>query len=126
GRVWGRGGEKVVVVATWGAMTTVLYFGTLHVRLFAARVLPPTAVDTAIPFVPLFVIPYLSFFLLVLLPLWLISDRRELRGAAFGDGVIVAISSLAFFFWPTPIPYSGVPPPPPAVVPPRLRRPSFP
>ena len=102
--------EKTVVFATMGAMTTVLYFGTLHVRLFAARVLAPTAVDAAIPFVPLFVVPYLSFFLLVLLPLWLISDRRELRDAAFGFGLIVVISSLAFLFWPTAIPYSDVHP----------------
>src|SRR5437899_5673017 len=102
--------EKTVVFATLGAMTTVLYFGTLHYRLFAARVLAPTTVDTAIPFVPLFVIPYLSFFLMVLLPLWLISDRRELRDAAFGYGLIVAISSLAFLFWPTAIPYSDVHP----------------
>ena len=102
--------EKTVVFATMGAMTTVLYFGTLHVRLFPARVLAPTAVDTAIPFVPLFVVPYLSFFLLVLLPLWLISDRRELRNAAFGYGLILAISSLAFLFWPTAIPYSDVHP----------------
>ena len=100
--------EKTVVFASMGAMTTVLYFGTLHVRLFPARVLAPTAVDTAIPFVPLFVIPYLSFFLLLLLPLWLISDRRELRDAAFGYGLIVAISSAVFLFWPTAIPYSDV------------------
>jgi len=102
--------EKTFVLATLGAMTTVLYFGTLHVRLFPARVLAPTAFDTAIPFVPLFVIPYLSFFLLVLLPLVVISDRRELRDAAFGYGLILAISSLTFLFWPTAIPYSDVHP----------------
>ena len=36
--------EKIVVFATMGAMTAVLYFGTLHVRLFPARVLATTAV----------------------------------------------------------------------------------
>src|SRR4029453_18602998 len=102
--------EKTAVFATLGELTKVLYFGTLHNQLFAARVLAPTAVDTAIPFVPLFVIPYLSFFPLVLLPLLLISDRRELRDAAFGYGLIVAISSLMFLFWPTAIPYSDVHP----------------
>ena len=47
--------------------------------------------DAAIPFVALFAIPYLSFFLLVLLPLVLIADRRELRNAAFGYGLIVVM-----------------------------------
>src|SRR2546428_1240252 len=93
--------DKTVVFVTLGTITTVLYFGTLHVPLFAAAVLAPTAVDAAIPFVPLFVVPYLSFFLLVLLPLLMISDRRELWDGAFGFGMIVVISSLAFLFWPT-------------------------
>ena len=61
--------EKTVVFATLGTITAAVYFGTLHVPLFAAPVLAPTAVDAAIPFVPLFVVPYLSLFLLVLLPL---------------------------------------------------------
>ena len=100
--------ERTVAFATLGAMTTALYFGTLHYRLFPPHVLVPTAVDTAIPFVPVFVIPYLSFFLLVPLPLLLISDRRELRDAAFGYGLIVVSSSLTFLFWPTAIPYSDV------------------
>jgi len=90
------------------AASPILYFGTLHYRLFPPHVLVPTAVDTAIPFVPVFVIPYLSFFLLVPLPLLLISDRRELRDAAFGYGLIVVSSSLTFLFWPTAIPYSDV------------------
>ena len=62
--------------------------------------------DTAIPFVPLFVVPYLSFFLLILLPLLVISDRRETADIAFGFGTIVAASSLTFLFWPTAIPFS--------------------
>ena len=102
--------EKTVVFATLGSITAALYFGTLHVRLFAPRVLAPTAVDAAIPFVPLFVVPYLSFFLLILLPLLVISERRELWDAAFGFGMIVVISSLTFLFWPTAIPFSDVHP----------------
>ena len=99
-----------MVFATLGAITVALYSGTLHVPLFAAAVLAPTAVDAAIPFVPLFVVPYLSFFLLVLLPLVVISERRELWDAAFGFGLIVVMSSLTFLFWPTAIPFSDVHP----------------
>ena len=102
--------EKTVVFAALGAIMAALYFGTLHVPLFAAAVLAPTAVDAAIPFVPLFVVPYLSFFLLVLLPLVVISERRELWDAAFGFGLIVVMSSLTFLFWPTAMPFSDVHP----------------
>src|SRR5580765_5771634 len=98
--------DKALVFAKLGTMTTALYFGMPHVRLFAALVLPPTAVDRAIPFLPIFVVPYLSFFLLVLFPLLVISDRQELRDVAFGFGMIVVISSVMFLFWPTTIPYS--------------------
>ena len=103
-------GQKTVVFATLGAITTALYFGTLHVRLFGPAVLTPTAIDAAIPFVPLFVVPYLSFFLLVLLPLLVISDRRAQWDAAFGFGMIVVISSLTFLLWPTAIPFSDIHP----------------
>ena len=102
--------DKMAVFAGLGAMTTALYFGTPHVRLFAALVLAPAGVDAAIPFVPLFVVPYLSFFLLVLLPLLVISDREELRDVAFGFGMIVVLSSVMFLFWPTAIPYADVHP----------------
>ena len=102
--------EKTVVFATLGTITAALYFGTLHIPLFAAAVLAPTAVDAAIPFVPLFVVPYLSYFLLVLLPLWVVSDRRELWDGAFGFGMIVVMSSVIFLFWPTAIPFSDTHP----------------
>src|SRR6266550_4690506 len=101
---------KALVFATLGTITAALYFGTLHVPLFTARVLTPTAVDAAIPFVPLFVVPYLSFFLLILLPLLVISDRGELSDAAFGFGMIVVVSSLMFLFWPTATPFSDIHP----------------
>jgi len=118
--------EKTTVFATVGTITAALYFGTLHVRLFAPAVLAPTAVDAAIPFVPLVVVPYLSLFLLVLVPLLVISDRRELWDAAFGFGMIVVMSSLAFLFWPTAIPFSDIHPLTRAVVAVDLDRNAFP
>ena len=102
--------DKAVVFASLGTITAALYFGTPHVRLFDALVLAPTTVDEAIPFVPLFVLPYLSFFLLLLLPLLVISDREEMRDVTFGFGMIVVLSSVMFLFWPTTIPYSDVHP----------------
>ena len=102
--------EKTVVFAALAAITAALYFGTLHLPLFEAAVLAPTALDAAIPFVPLFVVPYLSFFLLVLLPLLVISERQDLGDAAFGFGLIVVVSNVAFLFWPTAMPLSDVHP----------------
>ena len=100
--------EKLLVFAALAAMTVVLYFGTLQFPLFAPTVLAPTALDAAIPFVPLFVLSYLSFFVLILIPLVVISERRELRDAAFGFGLIVVLSNVIFLFWPTAIPFSDV------------------
>jgi fatty acid desaturase len=102
--------DKAVVFASLGTITAAFYFGTPRVRLFDALVLAPTAVDAAIPFVPLFVLPYLSFFLLLLLPLLVISDREEMRDVAFGFGMIVVLASVMFLFWPTTIPYADVHP----------------
>ena len=98
--------EKTIVFGALGTTTAALYLGTLHAPLFAAAVLAPTAVDSAIPFVPLFVVPYLSSFALVLLALLVITDRRELLDAAFGFGMIVVMASLTFLFWPTAVPFS--------------------
>src|SRR5260221_9242790 len=93
-------GRKTVVFATLGTVTTALHFATLHVRLFGAAVLTPTAVDAAIPFLPLFVVPYLSFFLLVLLPLLVISHRRGPWGPLVGVGVVGLFSSPTVVLWP--------------------------
>ena len=97
--------DKAVVFVALCAMTVAVYFGTLHVHLFAARTLATAALDRAIPFVPIFVAPYLSFFLLLLLPLWLAAERRQLYDLAFGFATIVALSGVVFLFWPTAIPY---------------------
>lgn len=102
--------QRALVFGTLGTLTAALYFGTLRVPLFAPTVLAPTVLDTAIPFVPLFVVPYLSFFVLLVLPLFVIAEPRELRDAAFGFGLIVVLSSLAFALWPTAIPFPDVHP----------------
>jgi fatty acid desaturase len=95
--------EKAALFAVLGAIVTLLYFGTLHASRFAAATVPQTALDRAIPMAPIFLVPYCSFFLLILLPLFVVDDRQELRDVAFGFGLIVAASSVAFYFWPTRI-----------------------
>lgn len=101
---------RAAALVTLGTITTGVYFGTQHVHLYPARVLAPTALDAAIPFVPFFALPYVSFFLLLLLPLLVLSDGRDVWDASFGFGMIVVISGLVFLFWPTAIPYTDVHP----------------
>jgi fatty acid desaturase/membrane-associated phospholipid phosphatase len=95
--------EKALLFALLGVAVTLLYFGTLHSTLFDATPVLVTALDRAIPFVGSFIVPYLSFFLLILLPLFVISDPQELRDVAFGFALIVVASSLVFLLWPTSV-----------------------
>ncbi|HEY2015253.1 MAG TPA: fatty acid desaturase [Bryobacteraceae bacterium] len=102
--------EKTGLFGLLGLMTAACYFGTLHAGMFAATTMPLTALDRAIPFVPQLVAVYLSFFLLILAPLFLIDDSRELRDTAFGFALIVTVSSVAFLLWPTAIPAASTAP----------------
>jgi fatty acid desaturase/membrane-associated phospholipid phosphatase len=95
--------EKAGLVVLIGIAVTLIYFGTLHATLFPATPMPTTALDSAIPFAPTFVISYFSFFVLILMPIFFIEDRRELHDAVFGFGIIVVVSGIAFLFWPTAV-----------------------
>lgn len=96
-------GEKAGLGALMSVAATVIYFGTLHSSFFPATPMPVTFLDRMIPFAPFFIIFYLSFFLLILTPLFAIDDPGELRNSAFGFGLILVISGLIFFFWPTAV-----------------------
>lgn len=98
---------KLRLFAILAVATTILYFGTLQTSLFPAMTVPATWVDRAMPFSPLFLVPYASFFLLILLPLFFVRDRDKLLDVAFGYGLIVLLSSVVFLFWPTRIPSTG-------------------
>ncbi len=95
--------EKAALAVPLTLGILILYFGTLHSSFFNAFPIPDTAVDRAIPFLPVFVVPYFSYYLLLLTPLLVIHESQELRDAAFGYALIVFTSCVAFFFWPTAI-----------------------
>ncbi len=95
--------EKAALAVLLTAEILVLYFATLHSSVFNSIPMPVTAVDRAIPFAPLFVVPYFSFYLLLFTPLFVTNDAQEFRDVAFGFGLIVFTSCVAFFFWPTAI-----------------------
>jgi fatty acid desaturase/membrane-associated phospholipid phosphatase len=102
--------EKLVLFLVLGVLAGVVYFGTLYASVFPAATVPVTALDDMIPLVPAFVVPYCSFFLLILVPLFVIKDRGELRDTAFGFGLIVVLAGIAFLFWPTRIGNTGTHP----------------
>jgi fatty acid desaturase/membrane-associated phospholipid phosphatase len=95
--------EKVGLFVLLSVTVTLLYFGIEHSRLFDAALIPVTPLDRVIPFVSAFIVLYISFFLLILIPLLVVGDPQELRDVAFGFGLIVVVSSVAFLFWPTMI-----------------------
>jgi fatty acid desaturase len=105
-----RPGSRASIVLCVAAITATLYFAIQRTLWFAATTVPATALDRALPFVPIFVVPYLSFFLLILTPLLVIEDRRGFRDVAIGFALIVVASSVAFLFWPTQIPFERTDP----------------
>jgi membrane-associated phospholipid phosphatase len=95
--------EKVIVAAAVTAAILIFYFGSLYSTVFDPILVPNTRVDRAIPFLPIFVIPYFSYYFFLLSPLFIIREMESFRETAFGIGVIVLISCVVFFFWPTAI-----------------------
>jgi fatty acid desaturase len=93
--------EKSGLFALLSLTAALLYFGTQRFVLFDATIMPVTPLDRAIPFAVAFIVPYVSFFLLILTPLLVVEDPQELRDVAFGFGLIVVVSSVAFLLWPT-------------------------
>ena len=85
--------EKIIIFVSLAIAVTLLYFGTLHSSLFAAATVPITTLDHLIPFVPAFIIPYASFFLLILMPCFVVNNRQELRTISFGLAWIVLVSA---------------------------------
>lgn len=96
-------GERLKLFLLMGALAAVVYFGTQHSTLYAAFPMPASAIDRVIRFQWWFIVPYLSFFLLIVLPLFIIGDRQQVRDVAFGFGLIVTISGVMFLFWPTAV-----------------------
>lgn len=80
------------------------YFHVLRHPLFPVTVMPLTFVDRWIAFSPWWMAPYVSLWVYVTLPPFLLTDRREL--AVYGAGAVVlsAVGLAFFFFWPTIVP----------------------
>jgi fatty acid desaturase len=95
--------EKWALFFSLAVAVVLAYFGSLHTFWYADAVIPATPLDGAIPFWPMFVFPYLSFYLLAAAPLLVIHDRQRLRDIAYGFCLIVAVSTIVFLLWPNRI-----------------------
>ena len=87
-----------------GLLVAVPYFEIQRHPLFSATLIPLTSFDRAVPFWEPAIWLYLSFYLLLALPLLLARDRENLYQMAFGFGWIAAISHSLFLVWPTAVP----------------------
>jgi membrane-associated phospholipid phosphatase len=86
-----------------------IYLGSAGAALRAPRVLMPTAIDLAVPFVPWTIWIYLSQFLLV--PWALVSERDDAtRSRAFYAMLLAALlSCVVFVIFPTRVPHPATP-----------------
>jgi fatty acid desaturase/membrane-associated phospholipid phosphatase len=96
--------EKSAILVALGLLVTIPYFATQYYPLFAAKMVPVTALDRVIPLWQPAVCIYLTLYLLLVLPLLLARESGELRKMAFGFAWITVISHLFFAIWPTAIP----------------------
>jgi fatty acid desaturase/membrane-associated phospholipid phosphatase len=87
-----------------GSLVSLPYFWLERHVIFPARVVPMTALDRAIPFVPLAAWLYISLYAQLTLPLWLARDPQRLRQMLYGFAWIAVISHIMFLFWPTAVP----------------------
>lgn len=99
-----RAAEKWGLFAALGLLLALPYFTIQHHLVFAAALVPLTPIDRIAPFFQPAIYIYVSFYLLLLLPLLLGRDERDLRQMALGFGWIVCVSHVLFFVWPTAIP----------------------
>jgi fatty acid desaturase len=99
-----RAGEKWSLFVTLGLLLTVPYFAIQHHLLFSAKVVPLTPLDRLVPFFQPAIYLYVSFYALLVLPLLLARDERNLRQMALGFAWITCVSHILFIVWPTTIP----------------------
>ncbi|MBK8478386.1 MAG: phosphatase PAP2 family protein [Opitutaceae bacterium] len=101
------------VIAEWkikvflgGAIT--LAFGWGYFRLARlpedlATQMPELAIDRAIPFLPAAAIIYLSQFVTMPAIIWLMGSRRQLLACCRGLALLIAVSFIIFYGWPTAV-----------------------
>lgn len=101
------------VIAEWkiklllgGAITALFwggYFRLEHVAQAFVTQMPALAVDRMIPFTPGAAFIYVSQFVTMPLVIWLMTSRRQLLRCCRGLLLLIGVSFLLFYFWPTAV-----------------------
>jgi membrane-associated phospholipid phosphatase len=104
-----------VVRLVSGGVCLALFFGVYGAIGASAAASPttkhvlPTAVDALVPLCPEATLAYLALFPLVLMPLFLASDRRVLARGALAYFLMLAVSVPIWILAPVTVPRSPVP-----------------
>ncbi|HEY3767557.1 MAG TPA: fatty acid desaturase [Candidatus Angelobacter sp.] len=97
---WSR---RTWYLVTIGLLVSLPYFWLERHVAFPVTQVSASAIDRAIPFVPCTAWLYISLYLQLALPVFLVKDATRLRHMVFGFGWIAVVSHLTFFFWPTAV-----------------------
>lgn len=109
-----------IIVAEWkikfllGGVITVLfwaaYFRLEQLSHSSVTQMPALAIDRMVPFMPSTAFVYVSQFVTVPLVVWLMTSRRQLLRCCHGLLLLMSVSFLVFYFWPTVISRPGIVP----------------
>jgi len=82
----------------------VAYFHLLNHPRSAVTVMPLTRWDAVIPFSPIWLLPYVSLWVYVTIPPFILTCGRELALYGMAAAVMSVLGLGVFFFWPTTLP----------------------
>lgn len=98
-----------LVGATLGiTLFFVAYFHVLNHPQYPVTVMPLTAIDHALPFSPIWLLPYVSLWFYVTLPPFLMTNGRQLSLYAVAAALLSVLGLVAFYFWPTTVPVADI------------------
>ncbi|HRE83535.1 MAG TPA: phosphatase PAP2 family protein [Opitutaceae bacterium] len=95
---------KLVGASVGMSLFFVAYFHLLNHPKFPVTVMPLTRWDAAIPFSPLWLLPYVSLWVYVTIPPFIMTRGRELALYGVAAAVMSVLGLAIFFFWPTTLP----------------------
>ncbi len=102
-RVVAQGKAKGALFLVFCLWVQLPYFLNQHFVFFPVTVMPATALDDLVPFVPLATWPYLALYPGGAAVLLLMVDGRQIRRCILGFSLIALVTHLVFFFWPTTV-----------------------
>lgn len=100
---------KLTLLVVLAAVVCVPYFGTQRFVVFPVTFMPQSPLDHWVPFTTGASWAYLSLYPLLILPPALMVQRGWLTRFAIGFTILVGVSGLVFFFWPTAVPRPPLP-----------------